>query len=60
MDEFSLGTLFFALVVILVCSGFFSSSETSMMALNRHRLNHLVRKGNKSAKLAARLLAKTD
>ena len=31
-----------------------------MMALNRHRLNHLVRKGNKSAKLAARLLAKTD
>ena len=55
-----MGTLFLALVVILVCSGFFSSSETSMMALNRHRLNHLVRKGNKSAKLAARLLAKTD
>ncbi|MBI5436341.1 MAG: HlyC/CorC family transporter [Nitrosomonadales bacterium] len=60
MDEFSLGTLFFALVVILVCSGFFSSSETSMMALNRHRLNHLVRKGNKSAKLTAKLLAQTD
>ena len=31
-----------------------------MMALNRHRLNHLVRKGNKSAKLTARLLAQTD
>ncbi len=52
--------LSFALVVILVCSGFFSSSETSMMALNRHRLNHLVRKGNKSAKLTAKLLAQTD
>jgi len=52
--------LFFALVVILVCSGFFSSSETSMMALNRHRLNHLVRKGNKSARLTAKLLAQTD
>lgn len=60
MDEFSLGTLFLALVVILLLSGFFSSSETSMMALNRHRLNHLVRKGNKSAKLTSKLLAQTD
>ncbi|OYV23819.1 MAG: magnesium and cobalt efflux protein CorC, partial [Mycobacterium sp. 20-66-4] len=41
-------------------SGFFSSSETSMMALNRHRLSHLVRKGNKSARLTAKLLAQTD
>jgi Mg2+/Co2+ transporter CorB len=31
-----------------------------MMALNRHRLNHLVRKGNRSAKLTAELLAHTD
>jgi len=31
-----------------------------MMALNRYRLNHLVRKGNKSAKLTAKLLAHTD
>ncbi len=31
-----------------------------MMALNRYRLNHLVRKGNKSAKLTARLLGHTD
>ncbi len=55
-----MGTLFLALVVILVCSGFFSASETSMMALNRHRLNALVRKGNKSAKLTAKLLTRTD
>jgi Mg2+/Co2+ transporter CorB len=60
LDEFSLGTLFLALVVILILSGFFSSSETSMMSLNRHRLSHLVRKGNLSAKLTAKLLAKTD
>jgi Mg2+/Co2+ transporter CorB len=52
--------LFVVLVVILIFSGFFSSSETSMMALNRHRLNHLVRKGNRSAKLTAKLLAHTD
>ena len=60
MDEFSLATLFFALVVILILSGFFSSSETSMMSLNRHRLSHLVRKGNRRAKLTSKLLAKTD
>lgn len=60
MDEFSLGTLFLALVAILFLSGFFSSSETSMMALNRHRLNHLVRKGNKAAKRTANLLTQTD
>ena len=55
-----MGALFLALVAILVCSGFFSASETSMVALNRYRLNHLVRKGNKSAKLTARLLTQTD
>lgn len=31
-----------------------------MMAINRHRLNHLIRKGNKSAKLTALLLGKID
>ncbi len=31
-----------------------------MMAINRHRLNHLIRKGNKSAKLTAQLLGKID
>ena len=31
-----------------------------MMAINRYRLNNLVRKGNKSAKLTSRLLAKVD
>ena len=60
MDDFSLGALFIALLAILACSGFFSASETSMMALNRYRLNHLIRKGNPSAKLTAKLLAQTD
>jgi Mg2+/Co2+ transporter CorB len=60
LDDLSLGTLFISLFVILICSGFFSASETSMMALNRHRLSHLVRKGNKSAKLTSKLLGQTD
>ncbi|HYR05103.1 MAG TPA: CNNM domain-containing protein, partial [Gallionella sp.] len=60
MNEFSLLTLFGFLILLLIFSGFFSGSETSMMAINRHRLNHLVRKGNKSAKLTAGLLGKID
>jgi Mg2+/Co2+ transporter CorB len=60
LDDLSLGALLFALAVILICSGFFSSSETGMMALNRHRMKHLARKGNKRAKLTENLLAQTD
>src|SRR5919202_4959995 len=60
MDDISLTALVVVLVVLLVASGFFSISETSMMALNRYRLRHLVQVGNRGAKLTADLLAKTD
>ena len=60
MDDISLGTLFGILLVLLLCSAFFSGSETSMMAINRYRLNTLVRKGNRSAKLVNKLLGKVD
>jgi Mg2+/Co2+ transporter CorB len=48
------------LLLLLVCSAFFSGSETSMMAINRYRLNSLIRRGNRSAKLVSRLLGKVD
>ncbi len=60
MDDISIGALFGILLLLLVCSAFFSGSETSMMAINRYRLNSLVRKGNRSAKLVNRLLGKVD
>ena len=60
MDDISLVTLFGILLLLLVCSAFFSGSETSMMAINRYRLNSLVRRGNRSAKLVNRLLGKVD
>ncbi len=60
MDEIPLGVLLGALAVLLVVSGFFSISETSMMALNRYRLKHLVKQGHRGAKLAAYLLGQTD
>ena len=59
-DAVPLRWLFVALVALLALSGFFSMSETCMMALNRYRLKHLVREGNRGAKLAATLLARTD
>ncbi len=60
LDNLSIGTLFGILIALLLCSAFFSGSETSMMAINRNRLSGLVRKGNKSAKLTSRLLGKVD
>ena len=60
MDELSLAALFGILLLLLVCSAFFSGSETSMMAINRYRLNSLIRRGNRSAKLVSRLLGKVD
>jgi Mg2+/Co2+ transporter CorB len=49
-----------AVFVLLLCSGFFSISETAMMALNRHRLKYLVGKGAFGAKTTQGLLARTD
>ncbi len=60
MDDLSLASLFAILILLLVCSAFFSGSETSMMAINRYRLNSLIRRGNRSAKLVNRLLGKVD
>ncbi|MGH8744270.1 MAG: CNNM domain-containing protein, partial [Burkholderiales bacterium] len=60
MDEFPISTLFAALGLLLIISAFFSISETSMMALNRYRLRHLVQVGNRSARLTSQLLAQTD
>src|SRR6185369_9010557 len=59
-DPIALGWLFVALGALLLCSGFFSMSETCMMALNRYRLKHLVREGNRGARLASGLLERTD
>ncbi len=60
MEDIPLSTLFAALFVLLIASGFFSISETSMMALNRYRLRHLVQHKHRGAKLASDLLARTD
>ncbi|NIM71468.1 MAG: DUF21 domain-containing protein [Xanthomonadales bacterium] len=60
MDEIPLGTLYLALLVLIVLSGFFSSSETGLMALNRYRLRHRANEGHRGARLAQTLLHKPD
>ena len=60
MQDIPLSALFAALGVLLILSGFFSMSETAMMAANRYRLRHLAQQGHRGAKLAVTLLNKTD
>lgn len=60
MQDIPLSALFAALGVLLILSGFFSMSETAMMAANRYRLRHLAQQGHRGAKLATALLDKTD
>ncbi|NQX89930.1 MAG: HlyC/CorC family transporter [Halioglobus sp.] len=60
MNEAPLGLLFFILVTLILLSGFFSSSETSMMALNRYRLKHLQKQEHKGSLRAAKLLERPD
>ena len=60
MDDISSSTLLGVLLLLIILGAWFSAAETSMMAINRYRLNSLIRKGSKSAKLTSRLLAKID
>jgi len=60
LDSISPDLLIGILVALIVLSAFFSSSETSMLSLNRYRLRHLVKKKHKGAVRAARLLERPD
>jgi Mg2+/Co2+ transporter CorB len=60
LDDVSISVLLATLLGILIVSGFFAMAETSMMVLNRYRLKHLVKQGNRGAKLTAYLLENTD
>jgi Mg2+/Co2+ transporter CorB len=60
LEDVPLPILLAILVLLLILSGFFSLSETSMMAINRYRLKHLAKQGHRGARLTAQLLANTD
>lgn len=60
MDALSTELLFGILALLILLSGFFSSSETGMVSLNRYRLRHLVNKKHRGAIRASGLLDRTD
>ncbi|MGH1431945.1 MAG: HlyC/CorC family transporter [Neptuniibacter sp.] len=60
MEDASIGFLLGVLCFLILCSAFFSSSETGMMSLNRYRLKHLVKKKHRGARKASKLLERPD
>ena len=59
-DEYSIYLLFGVLSGLLIFSGFFSGSETGMMAANKIKLKNLSKKPHRGAKRALKLLQKPD
>jgi Mg2+/Co2+ transporter CorB len=60
LDTVPLWVQLLALALLILLSSFFSISETALMALNRHRVKHLARRGSKLAQLTLRLLENTE
>ncbi len=60
MNSVPLWVQLLALVILTCTSAFFSISETALMALNRHRVKHLARRGSRLAKTTIWLLDHTD
>lgn len=60
MDDVSTSTLIIILIVLIFMSAYFSASETGMMTLNRYRLKHLAKQGNRSAIRVEKLLKHPD
>lgn len=60
MDSVPLWVQLLALALLTATSAFFSISETALMALNRHRVKHLARRGSRLAQTTLWLLDHTD
>ncbi len=59
MDSSSTGMIFI-LIVLVMCSAYFSATETAFSSLNRIRLKNLANDGNKKAELALSLTERYD
>ncbi|MFC3093252.1 HlyC/CorC family transporter [Alteromonas sediminis] len=60
MDAISTSTLFLVLGALILCSAYFSSSETGMMSINRYKLKHLVNENHAAATRVQALLDRPD
>ncbi|MDR2150193.1 MAG: CNNM domain-containing protein, partial [Spirochaetaceae bacterium] len=59
MDPYSLSTIGL-FTLLLVCSAFFSATETAFSSINKLKLKHLAHEGNRKAVLALELVEKYD
>ncbi|MEG0281196.1 MAG: CNNM domain-containing protein [Morganella sp. (in: enterobacteria)] len=60
MEHVSTSTLIIILIFLVLISAYFSASETGMMTINRYRLRHMAKQGNRSALRVEKLLNKPD
>lgn len=60
MSHFELVVFSIVLVLLILMSAFFSGAETALISLNRYRLRHKARIGNKSAIRILKLLERPD
>jgi Mg2+/Co2+ transporter CorB len=60
MTASSLGAPLAGLILCVVLSAFFASSETALMSVNRYRLRHRASQGHAGARLAEQLLSRPD
>lgn len=60
MEDASISLLLAILLCLIICSAFFSGSETAMMSLNRYRLRHLAKNNHSGARKASKLLERPD
>ncbi|KKY84655.1 hypothetical protein OA46_14460 [Enterobacter cloacae] len=60
MEHISTTVLIVTLIIMVVISAYFSGSETGMMTLNRYRLRHRAKQGNRAARRVEKLLRKPD
>lgn len=60
MNDIPTSALLISLIILVIISAYFSSSETSMMSLNRYRLRHMANDKNKNAMRVEALLNKPD
>lgn len=60
MDAISTGTLLLILAFLVLCSAYFSATETAMMSVNPYRLKHLLNENHPGAQRTHALLQRRD
>lgn len=60
MENVSTTTLIIILCIMVLVSAYFSGSETGMMTLNRYKLRHQAKNGDRAARRVEKLLRRPD